>query len=48
MFLVMSIMNKYPYRTYLMSKLINTLFLAIVIIHVPCSLRIYFIIHKIV
>ena len=42
-------MNKYPYRTYVMYKLINiyTLFLAIVVRHVYYSLRIYFIIYEI-
>ena len=39
------LMNKYHNRTYLMSKLVNiyTLFLAIVVRYVTCSLRIYFI-----
>ena len=43
-------MNKYHYRIYLMSKLINmyALFLAIVVGHISCSLRIYFVIYKIV
>ena len=41
-------MNKYHYRTYFISKLINvyTIFLAIVVSHVSCSLSIYFKIHK--
>ena len=43
-------MNKNQYLAYLMSKLINiyTLYLTTVGRHVSCSLRIYFIIYKIV
>ena len=43
-------MNKYYYLIYLRFKLINvyTLFLAIVVRHISCSLRIYFIIYTIV
>ena len=40
-------MNKYYYRSYLIFKLnIYALFLAVVVRHVSCSLRIYFIIYK--
>ena len=47
--MILVISNEYNhYITYLMSKLINiyTLYLVIVVRHVSCSLRIYFIIYK--